>query len=336
MNCPNCGNFIRNPINFCPYCRAPLNAVVPSLIEIRHKRKPGKTVMIALILLFIAFAAYHYKGSKILTFVETMFSRVGNIKGTDSRISASAPAAQGDIPMPKPPEKYTDPVTGIDFVFVRGGCYRMGDVFGDGDADEKPPHEVCVNDFYMSKFEVTQGQWVTLMGKNPSSFAGGKSYPVEKISWQDTQNFINVLKKKNSVAKFRLPTEAEWEYACRSGGKDEKWAGTGKEATLGEYAWSDLNSGGKPHPVGSAKPNGLGLYDMSGNVWEWVEDDYAPDCYQDQEKDNPICIRGRGGNRVIRGGNWYLSSRFARCTARSSAPSSGSAYSVGFRLVREK
>lgn len=336
MNCPNCGNFIRNPINFCPYCRQPLNAMAPSLIEIRQKRKPGKTVMIALSLLLIAFAVYHYKGQEVRTFIDAMIARVKQAKTADNRISVSAPAVQKDSPLPKPPGKYTDPSTGIEFVFIPGGCYQMGDIFGDGDADEKPVHEVCVNDFYMSKYEVTQGQWGSLMGKNPSSFPMGKSYPVEKISWQDTQNFITALKKKNSVAKFRLPTEAEWEYACRSGGKNEEWAGTGKEAALGEYAWSGLKSGGKPHPVGSAKPNGMGLYDMSGNVWEWVEDEYAPDCYQDQEKDNPVCIRGKGDNRVIRGGNWYLSARFARCSARSSANPNIGAYSVGFRLVREK
>jgi len=292
--------------------------------------------MLGLILLFIAFAVYHYKGQEVRTFAEGIISRGEKAKITDNRVSALAPDAQKDPTLPKVPDNYTDPATGMEFVFIPGGCYRMGDVFGDGDADEKPVHEVCVKDFYMSKYEATQGQWGSLIGKNPSSFAMGKSYPVERISWQDTQNFITVLKKKNSGSKFRLPTEAEWEYACRSGDKNEKWAGTENEAALGEYAWSGLNSGGKPHPVGSAKPNGLGLYDMSGNVWEWVEDDYATDCYQDQEKDNPVCIKGRGGNRVIRGGNWYLSARFARCSARSSANPTTSAYSVGFRLVREK
>ncbi|MBF0506181.1 MAG: formylglycine-generating enzyme family protein [Nitrospirae bacterium] len=265
-----------------------------------------------------------------------MLSRAGKTKVPDNRGSVPAPAAQNDIPLPKSPAKYTDPATGMEFVFIPGGCYSMGDIYGDGDADEKPVHEVCVNDFYMSKYEVTQGQWVSLMGKNPSSFKEGKSYPVENISWQNTQNFITALEKKNSAYRFRLPTEAEWEYACRSGGKKEKWAGTGNETALGEYAWFGSNSGGRPHAAGKAKPNGQGLYDMSGNVWEWVEDDYAPDCYQNQEKDNPICIRGRGSNRVIRGGSWNLSARFARCSARSSAKPSEIAYSAGFRLVREK
>jgi formylglycine-generating enzyme required for sulfatase activity len=310
--------------------------VVPPLIDNRRKRKFGKTAVLAVILLLIAFAVYHYKGQDVRTFIERLISRLGKPNITDNRLSASAPAAQKDITQQNAPEKYTDPITGIEFIFIPGGCYRMGDIFGDGDADEKPVHEVCVNDFYISKYEVTQGQWGSLMGKNPSSFTVGKTYPVDKISWQDTQNFITALKNKNSVSKFRLPTEAEWEFACRSGGKSEKWAGTGNEASLGKYAWFGSNSGGKPHAVGTAKPNNLGLYDMSGNVWEWVEDDYAPDCYQDQDKNNPVCIRGRGSNRVIRGGSWNLSARFARCSTRSSANPNNSAYSVGFRLVREK
>jgi formylglycine-generating enzyme required for sulfatase activity len=287
-----------------------------------------------LVLLLIVFAVYRYKGQEALTFINTMISQGEIAKGPDNRAPSGAPAAQKNIPLPKPPEQYSDPATGMEYVFIAGGCYRMGDIFGGGDTDEKPVHEACVNDFYMSRYEVTQGQWEKLMGTNPSSFKGGKGYPVEKTSWQDTQNFITALNKKNSASKFRLPTEAEWEYACRSGGKKEKWAGTANEAALGEYAWFGANSGGKPHPAGKTKPNGLGLYDMSGNVWEWVEDDYAPDCYQDQDKDNPICIRG--GNRVIRGGSWNLSERFARCSARSSANPSVNSYSVGFRLVREK
>jgi len=334
MNCPNCGNFIRNPLNFCPYCRHPLNAVAPLLIKVGRKRRPIRKVLFVLALLTIAFAVYRYKGQELLTFVETTVFRGEKIESLKSLLSGHAPALKkgGDLPMPT--EKYTDPATGIEFIYIQGGCYLMGDIFGDGDTDEKPVHEVCVNDFYISRYEVTQGEWKILMGKNPSFFALGKNYPVEKISWQDTQDFITALKNKNSTCRFRLPTEAEWEYACRSGGKKEKWAGTGNEAALGEYAWIGSNSGGKPHPVGSAKPNSPGLYDMSGNVWEWVEDDYAPDCYQDQEKDNPLCIRG--GNRVIRGGNWILSSRFARCSARSSANPSERPNSVGFRLVREK
>lgn len=334
MNCNNCGSFIRNPLNFCPYCREPLNPVLPPLlINSRQKRKSGKTVIFALALLIIALALYFYKGQEAITFIETRVSRGQKTAPPDKPAATDTQTGQKDMLMPKPPAKYTEQATGMEFVFIPGGCYRMGDIFGDGDADEKPAHEVCVSDYYLSKFEVTQGQWEALMGKNPS-LRSGKNSPVEKISLQDTQNFIASLKSKNSGYRFRLPTEAEWEFACRSGGKEEKWAGTTDEAALAEYAWFGSNSGGNPHAVGKAKPNGLGLYDMSGNVYEWVEDYYSPDCYQDQARDNPICIKG--SYRVIRGGSAHLSERFARCSARSSASSSVNTYSVGFRLVREK
>jgi formylglycine-generating enzyme required for sulfatase activity len=349
MTCHKCGNLIRNPLNYCPYCREPLNNILPPLIEgRRQKRKPGGKILFLLGLLLIGFAVYYYKGPEVLLKIRELPAFLGSLRSRNQNNAMSPGAAgsaangsgDGMVPVPtapaqpKPSETYTDPATGMVFVFVPGGCYRMGDQFGDGDADEKPVHEVCINDFYISRNEVTQGQWEALMGKNPASVKGGKNDPVDRISWQATQNFLTSLRSKNNTSRFRLPTEAEWEYACRSGGKAEKWAGTSIEKTLGEYAWTASNSGGKPHQTGSAKPNGLGLFDMSGNIWEWVEDDYAPDCYQDQERDNPLCIRG--GNRVIRGGSMHLSERFARCTARGSARPSEGPYSVGFRLVREK
>jgi formylglycine-generating enzyme required for sulfatase activity len=112
----------------------------------------------------------------------------------------------------------------MPFVFVKGGCYQMGDTFGDGKSDEKPVHDVCVSDFYMGKYEVTQGQWKRIMGNNPSSFSGcGDNCPVENVSWKDVQDFISRLNRQ-SGKRYRLPTEAEWEYAARSGGKREKWA----------------------------------------------------------------------------------------------------------------
>ncbi|MBF0328630.1 MAG: formylglycine-generating enzyme family protein [Nitrospirae bacterium] len=262
-----------------------------------------------------------------------MIPRGEKIKLFSGLSSQGSKSSQKNPGLPKPDEKYTDPSSGIEFVFVAGGCYFMGDIFGDGDPDEKPVHEVCVNDFYISRHEVTQDQWKIVMGKNLSAKSGG-SYPVEKVSWKDTQDFFAALKKKNSSSTFRLPREAEWEYACRSGGKKEKWSGTANESSIDQYAWTGSNADGKLHPVGRSKPNGIGLYDMSGNVWEWVEDDYAPNCYQDQERDNPICIGA--GNRVIRGGSFQLSARFARCSARSSANPSESVYSVGFRVVKER
>ena len=121
----------------------------------------------------------------------------------------------------------------------------MGDTFGDGYEVEHPVHEVCVNGFWMGKYEVTQGQWEKVMGTNPSHFRNGHDYPVETVNWDDAQEFVQKLNQITGKG-FRLPTEAEWEYAARSGGNKEKWAGTNKESELGEYAWYVVNSGVKP------------------------------------------------------------------------------------------
>jgi len=193
-----------------------------------------------------------------------------------------------------------DPTTGMEMIFVNGGCYQMGDTFGDGFDSEKPVHEVCVDDFYMGKYEVTQGQWQAVMGNNPSYFKSGDNYPVEQVSWNDAQEFVRKLNQRSRGGKYRLPTEAEWEYAARSGGKREEWAGTSSESDLGDYAWYDKNSGGKTHPMGQKKPNGLGLYDMSGNVWEWVQDWYGD--YSSGSQNNPTGPSSVP-SRVLRGGD---------------------------------
>ena len=189
--------------------------------------------------------------------------------------------------------------TDIEMVLVKGGCYQMGDTFGDGFTDEKPVHEVCVDDFYLGKYEVTQGQWQAVMGNNPAYFKNGDNYPVENISWNNAQEFIQKLNQK-AGKRYRLPTEAEWEYAARSGGSGEKWAGTSNEAELGDYAWYYANSGNKTHSVGEKRPNGLGLYDMSGNVWEWCQDIYNAHAYQQHSQTNPI-YEGSETSRVLRG-----------------------------------
>ncbi len=221
----------------------------------------------------------------------------------------------------------------MEFVLVKGGCYQMGDSFGDGYADERPVHEVCVNDFFMGKYDVTQGQWKELMGDNPSEFnLCGDNCPVENISWNDTQGFIEKLKQR--IGKnYRLPTEAEWEYAARSGGKKERWAGTNSESELGEYAWFDANSGDKTHPVGKKKPNGLGLYDMSGNVWEWCQDLYHENYYKNSPKNNPSGPDS-GTNRVLRGGSWFNGAGYTRTEKRLSIIPDYRDSNDGFRLVR--
>jgi len=213
-------------------------------------------------------------------------------------------------------DAFTDVTTGMSFVFVKGGCYQMGDTFGGGDGDEKPVHEVCVDDFYIGKYEVTQGQWQRIMGSNPSHFSScGDNCPVENVSWRDVQEFIRKLNNQ-SGKRYRLPTEAEWEYAARSGGKREKWSGTSDGSSLGDYAWYDANSGGQTHPVGQKRPNGLGLHDMSGNVWEWCQDWYGRNYYSSSGRDNPGGPSS-GSHRVIRGGSWNSDAADARAAFRN-------------------
>ncbi|MDO9229418.1 MAG: SUMF1/EgtB/PvdO family nonheme iron enzyme, partial [Syntrophales bacterium] len=216
-----------------------------------------------------------------------------------------------------------------EFVFVKGGCYRMGDTFGDGRPDERPVHEVCVNDFYLGKYEVTQGQWQGVMGHNPAYHKNGDEYPVELVSWNDVQGFIRKLNDKTGQF-YRLPTEAEWEYAARSGGKPEKYSGGD---AVDAVAWYQSTSGGKPHHVGTKAPNGLGIHDMSGNVWEWVQDWYDGGYYSDSPRDNPKGPSS-GTHRIGRGGSWYNDARFCRSTSRYRyAPGIRDDF-LGFRIVR--
>ncbi|MBF0344831.1 MAG: SUMF1/EgtB/PvdO family nonheme iron enzyme [Nitrospirae bacterium] len=231
-------------------------------------------------------------------------------------------------------ELYTCPVTGMEFVLVKGGYYQMGDTFGDGSDDEKPVHKVCVDDFYMGKYLVTQGQWEKVMGNNPSYFKKGQRYPVEQVSWNDVQAYITRLNQQTAM-KYRLPTEAEWEYACRSGGKNEKYAGTSNDSELGEYAWYANNSYNETQPVGQKKPNGLGLYDMSGNVWEWVEDIYSAKAYKQHAVRNPIYTKG-GADRVLRGGSWDDDPQLVRCSYRALFMPGFGRHGIGFRLVRSR
>jgi formylglycine-generating enzyme required for sulfatase activity len=236
-------------------------------------------------------------------------------------------------PAATPPSKtFRDPLTGMDFVLVKGGCYPMGDLFGEGIEDEEPVHEVCLGDFYIGRYEVTQEQWQKVMDVNPSFFNKGGKYPVENIRWYDIQEFIEKLKRTAGVA-YRLPTEAEWEYAARSGGRKERWAGTSKDPELDEFAWTDRNSHEQSHPVGQKKPNGLGLFDLSGNLWEWLADWYDPDYYKYSPRNNP---RGPESSwdrsRVIRGGSWISSPEHVRASQRARAIPSVKG-NVGFRLA---
>ena len=232
------------------------------------------------------------------------------------------------------PEKgatYRDPTTGMEFVFVKGGCYQMGDTFSDRDSDAKPVHTVCVDDFYIGKYDVTQGQWHAVMGNDPSFFKDcGDNCPVAQVSWNAAQEFISKLNSRSGGNKYRLPTEAEWEYAARSGGKREKYAG-GND--VDSVAWCNSNSGNKTHPVGAKAPNGLGLYDMSGNVYQWVQDWYGGSYYKNSPQNNPTGPSS-GEHRVIRGGAWSNLPQGVRAADRSSRTPDNRDDRIGFRLLR--
>ena len=157
-----------------------------------------------------------------------------------------------------------------NMVFVQGGSFQMGS--NNGQSDEKPVHSVTVSDFYIVKYEVTQKEWRDIMGSNPSKWKGD-NLPVEKVSWDDVQTFIKKLNAKTGL-NYRLPTEAEWEYAARGGNKSNGYKYSGSN-DIGSVAWYASNSGSKTHSVGQKKPNELGIYDMTGNVWEWCNDWYG-------------------------------------------------------------
>ena len=228
---------------------------------------------------------------------------------------------------------FVDPVTGMEFIWVPGGCFQMGcgSWAGNCSSDEKPVHEVCVDGFLIGKFEVTQGQWRKVMGGNPSSFKNGDDYPVENVSWNDAQKFIRKLFYLNKNRyQFRLPTEAEWEYACRSGGKPETYSGGTR---IDHVAWYDKNSGGRTHRAGTKAPNGLGLYDMSGNVWEWCGDVYVKNTYSKHNRNNPVNTKG-GSFRVQRGGSWDNFARYCRSAIRYNSTPGYRNRRMGFRLAR--
>lgn len=217
----------------------------------------------------------------------------------------------------------------IEMVFVEGGTFQMGS--NSGGSDEKPVHTVRVNGFYIGKYEVTQKQWREVMGANPSHFSGCDNCPVESVSWNDVQEFIRKLNAKTGM-NYRLPTEAEWEYTARGGnkGKGYKYSGSNK---VGDVAWYGENSGKKTHPVGLRQSNELGIYDMSGNVWEWCSDWYSDIYYKTTPVDNP---KGpyTGTYKVLRGGSWNGSGSNCR-TADRYRYFPGLRNYFGFRLAQD-
>ncbi|MEL6191504.1 MAG: formylglycine-generating enzyme family protein [Bacteroidota bacterium] len=232
---------------------------------------------------------------------------------------------------------------GVEMVKVDGGSFRMGGsmhwaisvfkMFGNEGSliSGRPAHEVKLKDFYIGKYPITQSQWAKVMGSNPSSFKGDLLRPVENVSWVDCQNFLEKLKELTKIY-FRLPTESEWEFAAKGGNmsKGYTYAGSNK---LMEVGWYGKNSEGSTHPVGRKIPNELGIYDMSGNVREWCEDD-GHENYKGAPSNGSAWVdKNRGSYRVSRGGSWYFAFPVCRSVHRSQEHKASRHDDVGFRLA---
>ena len=213
----------------------------------------------------------------------------------------------------------------LEMVLIPAGEFKMGSRY----EWEKPVHKVNITKpFYLGKYEVTQEQWEAVMGSNPSKFKGPRN-PVEIVSWDDCQKFFDKLNARAGGQgwKFVLPTEAQWEYACRAGSTGKFSFG---DDEMSEYAWYNENSGGKTHPVGEKKPNAWGLYDMHGNTWEWCQDWYG--AYGAEAVTDPSGPTS-GRRRVYRGGGWSYPARDCRSAFRT-AWSAGWHHYLGFRAAR--
>ncbi|MBQ9640595.1 MAG: formylglycine-generating enzyme family protein [Bacteroidaceae bacterium] len=257
-----------------------------------------------------------------------------------SGVKATCEVTVGETtPTPQPSGTITYTVKGVSFkmVSVSGGTFKMGaqktsSSSSNYDADaydnEAPVHNVTLSDYQIGETEVTQALWVAVMGSNPSNWLGD-NLPVETVSWNDCQEFITKLNAATGMT-FRLPTEAEWEFAARGGTKSQGYKYSGSN-TLGDVAWYTENSSSKTHAVGTKQANELGLYDMSGNVWEWCSDWYAS-TYDSSAQSNPTGPT-TGSSRVRRGGSWYNNSGSCRVTYRNFNTPTISSYYNGLRLA---
>lgn len=261
------------------------------------------------------------KGGRGKQIVWDVLADIRRLEGTNYVFKVSAKSQGGAT------------ISGIEYVLIRGGTFEMGDAFGDGEADERPLHSVTLSDYYLGKTEVTVAQYRAFCSStgrsmpDAPSWGWQDSHPVVNVSWNDAVAFC-------SYARCRLPTEAEWEFAAREGGQRIKWSGTSDENRLAEYAWWSSNSDGHSQPVASKRSNALGLYDMSGNVWEWCSDWYGNDYYRSGPAVNPQGPSS-GRTHVLRGGSWGDNvTRYLRCSSRVNVDPEVRVNYVGFRVCR--
>jgi formylglycine-generating enzyme required for sulfatase activity len=306
FKCPVCGEAIKPSWSFCPACETPLGPFIcPQCgqpVKETWKRCPECEALLI-------------------------------CKRCHRRLTKETPDCPSCDSTPPPTQKkllgFIEPITGMEFISVPEGRFMMGDTFDEGLMNEKPVHPVRLAPFYIGKFVVTQAQWKCLMPDNPSLIRDDR-HPVEQVSFHLVQRFIDQLNRQNNgIHRFCLPTEAQWEYAARSGGRDEMFAGSNCADAV---AWYEENSAGKSQAVGLLNPNGLGIYDMSGNVWEWCRDVFRSDAYDLHQLQNPIC-QGGGTDQVIRGGSFNLDAWSVRCARRFSMAADYYAPGLGFRLV---
>ena len=244
---------------------------------------------------------------------------------------------------PEEPEVEMFTVNGVSFKMVQvvGGTFQMGATPEQGSEakdDEKPAHSVTLSEFWIGETEVTQALWYAVMGQKPtssgsqweSSYGLGDNYPAYYVSWQNCKTFISKLNQLTGMS-FRLPTEAEWEFAARGGNASQgyKYAGSN---TIGDVAWNASNSNDKTHPVAWKAPNELGLYDMSGNVYEWCQDWYIDSYYSSSPQTNPTGPSS-GSSRVTRGGSWYDGAGGCRVSCRNWFITSMGINLIGLRLA---
>jgi formylglycine-generating enzyme required for sulfatase activity len=251
-------------------------------------------------------------------------------------------------PVPAPRKPRTNTI-GMELVLIPAGEFLMGSPDDNQNAgdDEKQQHRVRITrPFYLGVHEVTQGQYREVTGANPSDFQGSDDLPVEHVSWDEAIAFCNKLSEHEGLKPYyrvgggaplggdgyRLPTEAEWEYACRAG-STTRFSFGDDEARLGEYAWFVGNSDSKTHPVGQKRPNAFGLYDMHGNVWEWCWDGYEAKSYAGSPGADPLGP-SQAAARVIRGGGWIIEPRLARSTYRYGFSPEYRKFDLGFRVAR--
>ena len=223
---------------------------------------------------------------------------------------------------------------GMEFVMVESGEFIMGSPEEElySDKDERPMRQVTVsNDFYIGVYEVTQAEWKAVMGTEPSEFKG-TDLPVDKVSWSDANKFLDKLNKMEENSEYRLPTEAEWEYAARAGTNTAYTFGS-EEADLFQYAWFTENSEDKTHPVGMKEANAWGLYDVHGNIAEWVMDEYHSN-YQKAPSDSRVW-EGGVDRRVVRGGSWDNAAENCRSGHRDDMGEGSRKNYIGFRVVKE-